>query len=113
MPSVPVNIGIALSRVVARGPWRVAALAAVLIACLLNGAPAVFGAEATTGQAIYQAECARCHGPMGEGTKKTTRPLFGDKSSSQLTSLIRRTMPDDDPGSCTDEEYRKVAAYIY
>ncbi len=22
-------------------------------------------------------------------------------------------MPDDDPGSCTDEEYRKVAAYIY
>ena len=50
---------------------------------------------------------------MGEGTKKTTRPLAGEKSPAQLATLIKRTMPDDDPGSCTDEEYRLVAAYIH
>jgi hypothetical protein len=50
---------------------------------------------------------------MGEGTKKTTRPLVGEKSSFQLFERVKRTMPKDDPGSCTDDEYRKVAEYIH
>lgn len=50
---------------------------------------------------------------MGEGTKKTTRPLVGEKSPFQLFELVKRTMPDDDPGSSTDDEYRKVASYIH
>lgn len=70
-------------------------------------------AQAETGQSIFKEECAGCHGPMGEGTRKTTRPLVGEKSPFQLFELIKRTMPDDDPGSCTDDEYRQVAAYIH
>jgi len=70
-------------------------------------------APVETGRAIFKEECARCHGPMGQGTKKTTRPLVGEKSPFQLYELIKREMPKDDPGSCTDDEYRKVAAYIH
>jgi mono/diheme cytochrome c family protein len=97
--------------------WRnaltIAALAALLILCPWGGQVTVMGAQVQTGQAVYKQECARCHGQMGEGTKKTTKALFGEKSASQLFKVIQSTMPDDDPGSCTDEEYRKVAAYIY
>lgn len=102
-PGQPVAYGIA-SR---PGVW-----VALMIAGWIWGGAAVFGAEIENGQAVYKQECARCHGPMGEGTKKTTRPLVGEKSPFQLFSLIKRTMPDDDPGSCTDEEYRKVAGYV-
>lgn len=83
------------------------------VGILLCGASISWGAQPETGQAIYKEECARCHGHMGEGTKKTTRPLVGEKSPFQIFELIKRTMPDDDPGSCTDDEYRKVAAYIH
>jgi mono/diheme cytochrome c family protein len=90
-----------------------AGLALVLAACLCSAGAAVRGAEPETGQAIYKEECARCHGPSGDGTKKTSRPLVGEKSASQLFAVIKRTMPDDDPGSCSDAEYQKVASYIH
>lgn len=92
---------------------RWAGLLTVLVGCLLWGHTPVLGAKPQTGQAVFEQECVRCHGSHGEGTKKTTRPLVGEKSPVQLFALIKRTMPDDDPGSCTDDEYRKVAAYIY
>ena len=102
------NHKLALGKRLRRVGWIVP-----MIAMLIWGCSTAFGAEAETGQAIYKAECVRCHGPMGEGTKKTTEPLVGEKSPFQLFEQVKRTMPDDDPGSCTDEEYRKVAAYIH
>jgi hypothetical protein len=88
-------------------------LGVILISYLICGTSIALATGAGTGQAVYQQDCAKCHGPMGEGTKKTSRPLVGEKSPSQLSSLISRTMPDDDPGSCTDAEYRQVSSYIY
>ena len=64
------------------------------------------------GEAIYKQDCTRCHGPAGAGTKKAAQPLLGDKSIPQLARLIQRTMPDDDPGSLSEADSRKVAAYI-
>ena len=49
----------------------------------------------------------------GDGTKKTTRPLAGEKSPTQLFALLKRTMPDNDPGSLTDDQYKAVADYIH
>lgn len=92
---------------------RADALVALFLAISVCNVSIGLAAQAETGQAIFKEECARCHGPMGEGTKKTTRPLVGEKSPFQIFELIKRTMPDDDPGSCTDDEYRKVAAYIH
>jgi Protein of unknown function (DUF1592)/Protein of unknown function (DUF1588)/PA14 domain/Protein of unknown function (DUF1595)/Cytochrome C oxidase, cbb3-type, subunit III len=66
-----------------------------------------------SGEQVYRAKCASCHGPTGEGSKEYARPLVGDKSTSQLTRLIERTMPEDDPGTCVGEEARIVASYIY
>ncbi len=71
-------------------------------------------AEIATGERIYRAMCASCHGPTGEGTKvHFPRPLIGDQSVSQLAKLIARTMPEDDPGACIGADANKVAAYIY
>jgi cytochrome c553 len=99
--------------VILRNPLPSMGLALMLVICMMRMNAPAFAVEEETGQAIYKEECARCHGPSGDGTKKTTRPLVGDKSPAQLLAVIKRTMPDDDPGSCTDDEYRKVAAYIH
>ena len=68
--------------------------------------------DRSTGEQIYRARCASCHGALGEGSKDYDRPLLGDKSPAQLTRLIERTMPEDEPGTCVGDEARKVAAYI-
>ncbi|HEY2587251.1 MAG TPA: DUF1592 domain-containing protein [Tepidisphaeraceae bacterium] len=91
--------------------WAVAI--ALLVMGVLWGGSIAWGEQVESGQAVFKEECARCHGPRGEGTRKTTRALVGEKSPFQLFEQVKQTMPDDDPGSCTDDEYRKVAAYIY
>jgi hypothetical protein len=92
---------------------RLAGMIALLAIASFLSLPNASGYENRTGPVVYKEECARCHGKTGEGTKKTTRPLAGEKSPFQLFELIKRTMPDDDPGSCTDDEYRQAASYIY
>jgi hypothetical protein len=88
-----------------------AALTCVLLICAVSAAIAD---ESRTGEQIYQSGCARCHGVAGEGTKKHhPDPLVGDRSVEELTRLIEKTMPEDDPGTCTGEDAQHVAAYIY
>ena len=95
---------------------------AALILCLaatacLSGAEAPRKApkgKSGTGQAIYAQQCAACHGASGEGTKENyPRPLAGDRSLGQLAAFIEKSMPQDDPGSCTGDDAKNVAAYIY
>ena len=72
------------------------------------------GAAERTGEQIYRKQCASCHGARGEGTPDSyPRLLAGDRSVAQLARLIAKTMPKDDPGTCTGEDARKVAAYIF
>ena len=66
------------------------------------------------GAEIYRMTCAKCHGANGEGVAdKYDEPLFGDRSIDSLARLISRTMPEDDPGSCTGANATAVAAYIH
>ncbi|HJZ93941.1 MAG TPA: PA14 domain-containing protein, partial [Gemmataceae bacterium] len=65
------------------------------------------------GEQLYKTKCATCHGPSGEGTKKHKRPLAGEKSVTQLTKLIAKTMPEDDPGTLSVAEADAVAAYVH
>src|SRR5688572_11460126 len=90
----------------------------LLVACFSRSS----GEKSTGGQAnakdrgaeIYRTTCAKCHGANGEGVAdKYDEPLFGDRSVESLAKLISRTMPEDDPGTCTGEDATKVAAYIY
>jgi hypothetical protein len=75
--------------------------------------PAAAVADGLTGEQIYRQRCAACHGNSGEGSDDYKRALAGDRSVAQLAGLIAKTMPKDDPGTCTGDDARKVAAYIY
>lgn len=69
---------------------------------------------AETGEQIYVAKCAACHGASGEGTKKTeNKPLRGEHSLAQLAKVIRETMPEDKPNTLTAAEADAVAAFVH
>lgn len=70
-------------------------------------------ADDRTGQQIYSAMCARCHGANGEGTKKYAHTLTGDKSIGQLAKVIDDTMPEGSPDTLDADGSKKVAAYIF
>ncbi|HEX4589719.1 MAG TPA: DUF1592 domain-containing protein [Gemmataceae bacterium] len=90
------------------------ARALALAVCPLIAAPTVGEEAVKTGATIYKANCARCHGADGEGTKKHfPHPLAGTKSSDELAAYITKAMPEDDPGGLAAEDARKVAAFIH
>src|SRR5262245_48501258 len=92
---------------------RVRLTATLVLLLPLAVAPAI-AADADTGEQIYRERCASCHGAKGEGTlDEYPYPLIGQKSVGQLTRLIAKTMPADDPGTCTGPEAEKVATYIH
>lgn len=79
------------------------------------------------GRAVFAAQCARCHGPTGEGdvgarlvggqgTLRTPRPLKTVGSfwpySTTLWDYINRAMPFDKPGLLTSSEVYAAAAFI-
>ena len=66
------------------------------------------------GATVYRQECQRCHGAKGEGVAgKQDEPLTGERSIDALASYIQRTMPEDDPGSCSATDSQAVAAFIH
>ena len=69
--------------------------------------------QASAGEQIYRKTCASCHGAAGEGTKEHPEPLAGDRPLDKLVRYIEKNMPEDKPGTCTGEDAKKVAAYIY
>lgn len=49
-----------------------------------------------SGDIIYREDCARCHGPQGEGVAgQYDETLYGEQSMTSLARYIHRTMPDD------------------
>jgi cytochrome c553 len=80
---------------------------------IVTVAPPLVHTAEPTGEQIYQTKCANCHGSRGEGTKKYDKRLQGDRSVAQLATVIRKTMPDDDPGSLSQSEAERVATHIY
>lgn len=66
------------------------------------------------GARIYRQLCAECHGPNGEGgTPEYRDRLVGDLTLAKLTSVIHKTMPEDDERACRDEDAAAVAKYMY
>lgn len=86
-------------------------------------------ADPEKGRAIYEAQCTRCHGTEGEGTRKnnmewTYPPLWGASSFnmgagilrlSRIAGYVKTNMPNDrasEKAVLVDEEAWDVAAYI-
>jgi mono/diheme cytochrome c family protein len=75
-------------------------------------------AQAKRGQAVYQAQCASCHGDTLGG--KMGPALAGDDFLAvwskeplfELAGKIHNTMPQTDPGKLTWEQTADVVAYI-
>jgi len=76
-----------------------------------------FGELARSGQAVYSAECARCHGNEGRGggapqlTGGTGIPATY-QDAGQLFSKISNTMPRDRPGTLSVSENHQVLSYL-
>jgi Protein of unknown function (DUF1592)/Protein of unknown function (DUF1588)/PA14 domain/Protein of unknown function (DUF1595)/Cytochrome C oxidase, cbb3-type, subunit III len=85
-------------------------LAVLLLVGWTTSAPA---AEKPKGPELYKTICARCHGAQGQGTKRHKQRLEGDRSVAQLAEVIRKTMPEDDPGSLSATEAGTLASYIH
>ena len=86
-----------------------------VLVIVMIGAGTIFAGESTlTGEAIYQAKCASCHGAKGEGkTESYPHPLVGDRSIGELTEYISKSMPEDKPGTCVGEEALRVSRFIH
>ena len=82
-------------------------------------------AQATRGQALYTGACAFCHGRRLNGAPddpdmRSTPPLararfvrvWEGRSLATLFAYTRATMPEDNPGSLTDQENIDVIAYL-
>ena len=105
------------------------------IAWLSRGAPTGAGFEnqgpvavkplnapnADNGAKIYAARCSACHGVDGNGLALTFPPLWGPQSfndkagmsrTDRIVPFIRVAMPQNAPGTLTDQEAADVAAYI-
>ncbi|MEZ4726605.1 MAG: molybdopterin-dependent oxidoreductase [Caldilineaceae bacterium] len=75
------------------------------------------GALAAAGQQVYRNECANCHGPDGQGTLApavigSDARLETYDTARGLYNYIRSSMPQDNPGSLTDQQYLEVTAYL-
>ena len=66
------------------------------------------------GKKIYSAQCASCHGDMGQGVEDYyDEKLQGDLAIEQLAEVISDTMPEEDPDLCVAEDADAVATYIH
>lgn len=71
-------------------------------------------ADPRSGEAVYRAECQRCHGPMGQGVAgKSDEPLVGEKAVPFLARYIAKEMPEDDPGALSLAEATASAEFIH
>jgi mono/diheme cytochrome c family protein len=79
----------------------------------------VYTKEQATRGALTSGLCTQCHGDsfQGDPAPPLTGPDFLAKwdgsSVGDLFELIRQTMPDDDPGALTREQYADLLAYIF
>lgn len=98
----------------------IVALMAVLLQLLGVGSGPVTqaaGAELTqNGETVYKTNCLSCH---GTSEKPGMAPnLFGKDfrasyaNAEEAYAFVSKSMPDNDPGSLTDAEYKAVVTYL-
>jgi thiosulfate dehydrogenase len=87
-----------------------------------QGLPGLQALEGDTirGRQLWGQQCARCHGPDGQGTPLAP-PTWGPRSFNigagmsrirTAAGFIRHNMPFDTPGSLSDDQAIDIAAYL-
>ncbi|HEY3653921.1 MAG TPA: PQQ-binding-like beta-propeller repeat protein [Steroidobacteraceae bacterium] len=100
---------------------------ALLIIAFLAGCPAgvqaksngdYTGAQASRGATLYTQYCAQCHGANLQGesgpalTGQILRAAYGAGTAAQLYDFISRQMPQDKPGTLSQQQYLDATAYV-
>ena len=68
-------------------------------------------AQAERGVAVYRSKCASCHAP-NRFTDEFFYISFAGKPLWEMFDVISDSMPEDNPGSLTKEQYADVIAYL-
>lgn len=99
-----------------------AAAASLLIAAALPAASTATGAyteaQAAEGRALYEGQCAMCHGAMLEGTyeipalKGRFLTHWAGRPVATLADYIRVAMPQMAPGTLSPEDTARLTAYL-
>lgn len=66
--------------------------------------------QATQGKEVYSTQCVSCH--SGDHVGGQFRRHWAGKPLSNLYGLIVETMPQDNPGSLSRDDYVRVIAYL-
>lgn len=96
--------------------WAAAGgLLVLLFAALASdgaGADAAAQSQLARGQALYVQYCFACHLPGSVGPELTREVLAGMGTARTLFNFIRTAMPQNAPGSLTDQEYWDILAHM-
>lgn len=81
-----------------------------------NGAPpaptSLYTAEqALRGENVYVNVCVECHEKL-EYTGPEFRAKWNNRPAFDLVDLLRTTMPDENPGTLSAQEYADVTGYM-
>jgi mono/diheme cytochrome c family protein len=82
-----------------------------------SGIPESQADQVAAGREVYTAECAQCHGANGEGGSGPlliggNKRIASYQTTRRLYDYVSTTMPFDDPGSLTQEQYWNVIGYL-
>lgn len=93
-------------------PLRIDPTARVSHSTAANLPPAAYWATpADHGQRVFGTTCAMCH-QRSQFIGQTFADNWNDRRVSDLYTLIRSTMPLDNPGGLKDEDYLGVVEYL-
>lgn len=68
-------------------------------------------AQAARGDTAFQKYCLSCHTPAFHADQQFRMNWFG-RSVYDLFKILKTTMPEDNIGGLSDDEYTRVIAYI-
>lgn len=69
-------------------------------------------AQATDGELVYKKVCASCH-ELSFHTGSDFKANWFTRTVWDLFKILKTTMPEDNIGGLTDDEYVRVMAYIF
>lgn len=68
-------------------------------------------AQAMSGDSLFQRNCISCHTPQSHADEQFRMNWLG-RTVYDLFKLLKTTMPEDNIGGMSDEDYTRVIAYI-